>query len=437
MAMKSAGLSLIAILVGLCAASPGYSAARSSADVPYSTPPGITLIDVVDAGDKFLWRRLGDASGKPLYTYDLEGDSGRSSCYDQCAKEFPPLIAPNNAVTVGEWSLVRRGNGVKQWAYQGRPLYQYSGPEPTGTEPADRRNARTGGPAQALSDPASRVNSPKAGWRRAAYAPSVPTPAGITFQGLPVANGYGFLVSGSQMAIYVLKTQPTDPTAWTPVYAPEVAKPIGDFSIATRKDGTAQWAYHRQLLYTFNGDYSSSDLNGLLAQKDARPALAYRNFLPSSIAIKIVPLRGPMMVNAKGLAVYTEIPYKLQYGGRHSRDGYRYPYEVAKKVGTAGCVAECTATWHPLRAAADAQSSGFWEVETRADGSKQWAYKGSALYTYAGDKALGDIEGNNLHVVLFGDLDGHIIDLPFTGGGADRASSDGSGFYWHIVTFFE
>ena len=57
------------------------------------------------------------------------------------------------------------------------------------------------------------------------------------------------------------------------------------------------------------------------------------------------------------------------------------------------------------------------------------------LYTYASDKTVGDIEGNNLHVVLFGDLlNGQIIDLPLTGGSDSTAG--GSGLYWHIVTFF-
>ena len=54
---------------------------------------------------------------------------------------------------------------------------------------------------------------------------------------------------------------------------------------------------------------------------------------------------------------------------------------------------ECLKIWRPFRASADAKSNGFWEVITRHDGIKQWAYKGYALYTYAGDKAPGQNRG--------------------------------------------
>ena len=136
-----------------------------------------------------------------------------------------------------------RGNGVKQWAYQGRPLYHYSGPQLAGAGPVDDKNVRTLGATRAAFGSGQQNQLAEAGWRRAAYAPNVPTQAGIAFRSLAVANGYGFVVDGSEMAIYLLQGPPQDPAAWTPVYAPEAAKPIGDFSIATRKDGTGQWSY--------------------------------------------------------------------------------------------------------------------------------------------------------------------------------------------------
>src|ERR1700690_748359 len=72
----------------------------SAYTVPYSTPQGITLVDVSklmdDAIPQFLWRRLGDAQGNPLYTYDAD-QSGRSSCYAECAKEFLPFVADSHA----------------------------------------------------------------------------------------------------------------------------------------------------------------------------------------------------------------------------------------------------------------------------------------------------------------------------------------------------
>src|SRR5215469_16503403 len=99
---------------------------------PLSTPVGITIVDVTESGHqipKFLWRRLGDGQGNPLYTYDAD-QSGKSSCYGECAREFPPFVAAAHAEASGDWSILVRDDHVRQWRYQGRPLYRYSGKDP-------------------------------------------------------------------------------------------------------------------------------------------------------------------------------------------------------------------------------------------------------------------------------------------------------------------
>jgi predicted lipoprotein with Yx(FWY)xxD motif len=286
-------------------------------------------------------------------------------------------------------------------------------------------------------DPGSSMYSPKQGWKRAAFTPNaaVLTPGGIELTNLPVANGYGFVNVNTKMPMYVLKTPPKDVTEWTPVYAPGIAAPTGDFTIIIREDGKRQWAYKKQPLYTFNADYSPSDLNGSLVERGAQPALAYRHFQPREISVQVLPARGPIMSTAKGLSVYTQARFQLQYGGRESRDGYRTSYADAKVVGTKSCVGACLQNWQPVTAPATAQSSGFWEVETRPDGTKQWAYKGNALYTNVKDKKAGDIQGNNVHDIVYGDAEGK-VDMSLTGGDTLGRNAAGSGFYWHTVTFF-
>src|SRR4051812_5235682 len=123
----------VALIAGLSLA--GAAVAADKADqAPLSAPPGLTLVDVTkllqNSSDQFLWRRIGDVSGKPLYTFDQDGNSGKSTCSDECAKEFPPYLAAAGAVATGDWTIIDRGNGQKQWAYQGRPLYRYSGEDP-------------------------------------------------------------------------------------------------------------------------------------------------------------------------------------------------------------------------------------------------------------------------------------------------------------------
>lgn len=460
------GAGALALLCVASAATPS----RDRSDVPLAVPPGITLVDVSKSGygarDEFLWRRLGDAHGNPLFTYTLEGHSGRSSCYGECAKQFPPFLAPRGAVAYGDWSLIERPEG-KQWVFQGQPLYTYAGGGVH--EQLIERGDGTERGFAAHADPGGKGFSPKAGWRQAVYDPSssLRTPADIRLESLEAADGYAFVVAPTGLPIYVLKTEPKDTSEWTPLYASSLALPVGDFSIARRSDGTHQWAYRGQRLYTYNGDYSSTDINGV-TRKDARIALAYRFFIPAELAINVYPTRAPMMTTARGLAVYTEAPYHLQYGGRETRGGYHYSYADAKAVGTGGCIAECTRTWHPVLAPAGAVGSAFWEVVDRPDGSKQWAYKGSALYTYAGDSAPGDIKGNNKAVILYGDPSDHLsvvlgegyspgvggtdfgraerkatsVDLMSLAGGryldphANYGGSFGAGFYWHLVPLY-
>lgn len=170
-----------------------------------------------------------------------------------------------------------------------------------------------------------------------------------------------------------------------------------------------------------------------MAQKDAQVALAYRNYMPASMSIEILPYRGPIIVTAQGKTVYVQTRNHNQYGGRENRGGFRYSYAEAKAVGAMGCVNECLKAWKPVVAPASAQASGFWEIYTRADGTRQWAYKGAALYTYAADKILGDNRGNNIHEIVYGT--GENEDLVKLAGG-DAKGVSGAGFYWHVVPFF-
>ena len=49
---------------------------------------------------------------------------------------------------------------------------------------------------------------------------------------------------------------------WPPFKAKKNAKIWGDFSVIERNDGSYQWAYKDQPLYTWVGDHKSGDTNG-------------------------------------------------------------------------------------------------------------------------------------------------------------------------------
>jgi predicted lipoprotein with Yx(FWY)xxD motif len=62
--------------------------------------------------------------------------------------------------------------------------------------------------------------------------------------------------------------------------------------------------------------------------------------------------------------------------------------------GKSACNGPCATNWPVLKAeASDAPGDGY-TIITRDDGSKQWAYKGKPLYTFAKDQKPGDITGD-------------------------------------------
>jgi predicted lipoprotein with Yx(FWY)xxD motif len=55
------------------------------------------------------------------------------------------------------------------------------------------------------------------------------------------------------------------PHLWTPVAATTDEKPLGQWSIVMREDGSRQWAYKGMPLYIHNRDTEPGALNGMRA----------------------------------------------------------------------------------------------------------------------------------------------------------------------------
>jgi predicted lipoprotein with Yx(FWY)xxD motif len=117
------------------------SAARPAAASSAARPAGVELKDGV-----FF------AGGRALYTFTFDTMVGMSHCEGDCAKMWPPFQAMAGARPAGDWTLVPRADGSRQWAYKTKPLYAYSGDKP-GAAPAGEqfpqwRLARPGGASQ-------------------------------------------------------------------------------------------------------------------------------------------------------------------------------------------------------------------------------------------------------------------------------------------------
>jgi predicted lipoprotein with Yx(FWY)xxD motif len=65
--------------------------------------------------------------------------------------------------------------------------------------------------------------------------------------------------------------------------------------------------------------------------------------------------------------------------------------------GKSACNGPCAANWPPFMVAGAGESSAAWQVITRDDGSKQWAYLGKPLYTWSKDTKPGDRTGDGFN----------------------------------------
>jgi predicted lipoprotein with Yx(FWY)xxD motif len=78
----------------------------------------------IQTNDTAIGAVLTDNSGMTLYTFD-EDSVGGSSCYGRCAENWPPLEAGTTTGPIGEFSIIMREDGVAQWAYKGKALYNW------------------------------------------------------------------------------------------------------------------------------------------------------------------------------------------------------------------------------------------------------------------------------------------------------------------------
>jgi predicted lipoprotein with Yx(FWY)xxD motif len=97
-------------IAGILAAGIGAALAQSVPATSADTSKGKALVN----GDSMT-----------LYTFDNDV-KGKSNCNGPCANLWLPLIATVDASASGDFSLITRGDGRKQWAYKNKPLYTWS-----------------------------------------------------------------------------------------------------------------------------------------------------------------------------------------------------------------------------------------------------------------------------------------------------------------------
>ena len=113
----AAALFLVALAVALPGRAGDSAQITANKDLPY--PAEVALID-----EPTGWTYRQNPTRLSLYFSDAD-PPGTSTCTGVCNWRWYPLFAPADAKPVGDWTLIARDDGKKQWAFKHRALYTH------------------------------------------------------------------------------------------------------------------------------------------------------------------------------------------------------------------------------------------------------------------------------------------------------------------------
>ncbi len=415
-------ISLVSLLLG---------SAASAAELQLREeprPPGITLQNTVD-GVVYA-----DKNGKTIYTAGFDNKPGESHCdwepefraieghgdrytlpnldhRPTCLGQQPIVAAEAGSKPVGQWTIIDRPDGLKQWAYGGRPLYTsvkdyHPGDTNLGSIDSDGANFKT------LTAPV-------------VLPPEVIIGRVTTTKILTSADKKLTLYTSAADTNGKSNCEGACLTKWHPVVAPEIAKEQGGWTAPRRADGTRQWALNGKPLYTYARDVFPGDYRGN-GQPGWEVALAVpRSERPDAIKVYDTVV-GPKFTDSRGWTLYA---YNCtEQGGKTHCD--TPDQRSIWWMSDCGNVANCADTWRPYLAPEGAKGDGkIWSVVTLQDqwapvrapdgtpGVKAWAYQGVPVFTYKWEDRPGQMEGDLINVQGAGewksiDAEGYDINQP-------------------------
>lgn len=402
--------------------------AQQAATVPQATPVDVTFkivrigqgVNVPGQSSVQPRERVifADAADLPFYTNDRD-EPNKSNCFDECAASWPPAVAAEGAQPVGSWAVIDRADGIRQWSFNERPLYTYV---------KDAKTAGEGGEfAMYMGGGGPKGHDVDGVWHVFEVQPEewLNLPQGITVEEVLTAPGQVYS-NEQRMPLYTFTGDSNADKAlsdkWLPFAAYQLALPVGEFSVIARNDGIYQWALNGHALYTFSDDVEFGDSNGKGVHEQFQLAWVMQYFTPDEVAIRKDQKRGGVLTEASsGKSLYArDRAFADMQGGHHARGGTRGNPTVGRAIGSASCNADCEKTWPPLIAPDDAEASGYWSVHMRADGRKQWAYQGYAMYNYANESA-GEVTGHDMYDLSVNDSTEELV-------------ASNLGLYWRVTT---
>ena len=244
---------------------------REPISPPAAVPPGFTVATT------HRGRMITTTRNFSIYVSDKDGVN-KSNCTGACADTWVPVLAPAAVKAQGDWALVERSPGVKQWAFRGKPVYTYA--------LDTQQDSLRGGDV--------------AGWHNVYTQLTPPAPKEFTYQdtdsGIALADAkgktiylyncgddsvdqlacdhpdspqeYRLAICGGGDVDRCLKTYPyvvASPGAkaighlWTVV---SIDPKSGHFAKPGEAGALDVWAYRGRPVYTYAGDLQPGDING-------------------------------------------------------------------------------------------------------------------------------------------------------------------------------
>jgi predicted lipoprotein with Yx(FWY)xxD motif len=403
--------SLIVATVGVIdsLAAPLVTSPLGAAEFSEGPPPATFAVGRADAvGPIYV-----TASGMTLYANSLDSPTGVFGCTDAryektggadgyplpraserrtCLEKWTPFVAMSDAVTQGLWSVVTRPDGLRQWAYDGQPLY---------LSPRDERPGDVNGTMGMARYGAWRV---------------LPVPLRLP-PGTKLIRKIDGLMLAAAEDDRVLLTPSSSRSrvspGLVPLYAPEMA--VGS-DITTRADGRKQWAFRGAPLYRVSGDAAASLIQSLVASKAWRPLLVQpASPRPKFLTMHMtVPEIGWVFADSNGKTLYAMYCHD-QVADRLSCDELGDP--AAHWSALCGDAEACAREWRPVLAERDDVATGAWAIAdvpypqfldpTGAYGEgvptvRAWTYFGRPVYTFASDEIAGDVQGHGIEAKVSG-----------------------------------
>lgn len=169
---------------------------------------------------------------------------------------------------------------------------------------------------------------------------------------------------------------------WPPVLASAGVKPVGNFTVVDRTDGTRQWGYKGYALYRSHLDQMQGETNGgtmRAAGKDPVSGAKRRPAKPEPL----VPPQFAVATMFQGRMLVTDTSYSI----------YAFDQDTPTK---SNCAGTCALDFEPMLAPDVAVAVGGWSVLERSDGRRQWTFRGKPLYRYLKDSKERSYDGSDV-----------------------------------------